>query len=108
MIAVIPLDALKAAIAALNGGEGDPASAELELRGARRELAREFLGAQDACALYAGAAGERHRALVHSGLRDLGRDEEDAVLAASIEPALGQPGPKGDGALLAAMLFFHA
>lgn len=108
MIAVIPLDALKAAIAALNGGEGDPASAELELRGARRGLAREFLDAQDACALLAGAAGERHRALVHSGLRDLGRDEEDGRLAASIEQALGRPGPKGDGALLAAMLFFHA
>jgi FkbM family methyltransferase len=97
------LDALKAAIAALNSA--DPGGAENELRAERLALAREFLAAPDPVSLYAGEAGERHRPLVHSGLRDLERDDAENGLGASLDAALGTA--QGDAALLAAMLLFH-
>ena len=101
------LESVKAAIAAFSSTEGDSASAELELRAARMDLAREFLASRDPAGLYAGEAGKRHELLVYSGLRNLERGEEEEGLAGEIARALSDA-TGGEGALLAAMLLFQA
>ena len=102
----IALEALREAVRVLGGAEGDTAVAEQDLRAQRLALAGELFQARDPLALYAGEAGERHRLLVHCGLRDLERAPDEERLAQAIGAALSGDG--GEGALLAGMLLFHA
>src|SRR5260221_4370701 len=104
------IEELKAAIARLSGSGDEAEAIAPQLRVERRALAERFCGLSDeeARTQFAGPRGEAHRLFVHSGLRDLGLDGSDEAIAAAALDALRAGEAPPCGALLAAMLLFHA